>query len=432
MFAFGYPRRARSSLKCCGLTAAMIWAGGAGLGLAQQAHAQTGQPVVNTAPPTSAWDNWFSGITVQGLVNAGATFNPDGPKYNFGNFLSDHANQANLNQIALTIAKATDPTKAEFQLGFTLEALYGSDARYYHLLGVSDTWISSRYQLIPAQAHIDAHIPVFTKGGMEVQAGILQAPMGVEVLDPSVRPFYTLAYTSEYSVPFEHVGAMFRLHVSDHWDVLWGVDTGNQTTFGRHDNNDEAAGYFGASATGLADGKLALNWLSRIGPEDPIVALGETANRRMRYWNDINAAYTLTPKTTLTAEFNFLHDSGFRAETWSFVTFANYQLNKSWTLNYRGELYRDNTGLFVLNFLTNRAYMQAVAGETVPTQGTGPTTYGDLTLGASWHPDLGHGVRVFQLRPEIRFDRALNGTRAFNDQTDVGAFTISTDAVIGF
>ncbi|WP_264784345.1 porin, partial [Asaia siamensis] len=192
----------------------------------------------------TASNPWLQGINLSGLIEGGIMANPARPDngINFGNFLGDHANQAQLNQISLTLSKAIDPTKSEFQVGFMLEALYGSDARYYHLLGLSNKMTSDRYQLLPAQAHVDVHAPILSKGGIDMQAGILPAPMGVEVLDPTLRPFYSLAYTSQYSVPFEHLGAMFHWHVTPMFDFNFGVDTGNQTTWGRNDNNNAAAG----------------------------------------------------------------------------------------------------------------------------------------------------------------------------------------------
>jgi hypothetical protein len=55
-----------------------------------------------------------------------------------------------------------------------------------------------------------------------------------------------------------------------------------------------------------------------------------------------------------------------------------------------------------------------------------------MTLGLTWHPDIGHGVRVFEIRPEIRFDRSLNGTTPFNGSRNSGMFTFGGDAMIGF
>ncbi|MBR0560397.1 outer membrane beta-barrel protein [Neokomagataea anthophila] len=379
-------------------------------------------------------NTWLQGITVQGEAEGGIMANPARPDngINFGNFLSDHANQVQLNQLYLTLSKAVDSTKAENQFGFTLQALYGSDARYYHLLGVSDKVTSNRYQILPIQAHADAHLNVLTSGGLDIQAGILEAPMGVEVIEPTARPFYTFAYTAQYSVPFEHLGAMFHLHVNPHFDFNFGVDTGNQTTFGKNDNNNAAAGYFGFNLNGLVGGKLNIVELSRIGPEDAVASIGRRANTAQRYWNDIAAYYTVNDKLSLTGEFNFFHDVGLRAENYSFVTYASYKVTPHWTLNYRGEIFRDNSGLSVVSFLTNQAYMNAFLGGNAPAETAPPTTYGGLTLGATYSPNIGHGIRVFALRPEIRFDRSLNGTSPFNNNRNIGMFTFGGDATIGF
>ena len=46
-----------------------------------------------------------------------------------------------------------------------------------------------------------------------------------------------------------------------------------------------------------------------------------------------------------------------------------------------------------------------------------PTTYGELTLGGTYRPDLINKhvhFGQFTFRPEIRLDKSLNGTRPFN------------------
>lgn len=396
----------------------------------------------------TGFSHWLSDITLTGQIEGGIMANParPNPGYNYGDFFADHANQVQLNQLQFTLNKANTGPADTYQVGFTLQGIYGSDARYYHLLGISDTEWQSRYQLIPAQAHVDVHLPWATAGGLDMQAGILQAPMGVEVMDPTGRPFYTLAYTSEYSVPFEHVGAMFNWHVTPMLDVTFGIDTGNQTTFGGSDNNSMPAGYFGFNLNNLAGGKLKIVELSRVGPEDSWRSIGHSAaDHAQRFWNDINATYQVNDKLTLTAEFNYLHDEGLHgynasgqlkgADAESFVSFLSYIVSPSVTFNYRGEIYRDNNNLMVATFRGNNSYMAAIAG-TPYTTVAGPTghgtTYGEMTLGITYHPDLGKGVRVFMLRPEIRFDRSLNGTTPFNGGRNNGMFTFGGDAVIGF
>ncbi|UYH51085.1 porin [Candidatus Kirkpatrickella diaphorinae] len=379
-------------------------------------------------------NRWLRDVTLQGLMEGGIMANLARPAsgINFGDFLADHANQAQLNQVSLTLSRALDDAVQKYQIGFVIQGLYGSDARYYHLLGVSDHMTSDRYQLIPAQAHLDVHLPWVTPHGVDLNLGILQAPMGVEVLDPSARPFYTLAYTSQYSVPFEHLGAMAHWHVTSDLDIHFGIDTGNQSTWGRNASNTSMAGYLGFTLAGLAHGKMTINGLSRLGPEDSVNALGIRADSAQRYWNDLSVRYDVNDRLSLTGELNFLHDVGLRAEAYSFVSFLSYKISPNLSLNYRGEIYRDNGGAFVVSFLNNRAYMNAFLNNYAPAETAPPTTYGALTLGLTYRPPVLKNLRVFALRPEIRFDRSLNGTSPFNAGRNAGMFTFGGDAMIGF
>lgn len=378
--------------------------------------------------------DWFDAITVSGQIEGGIDANPARPAdgNNFGRLIGDRATQALLDQVTITIAKTVDQTSSSYQAGFLLRGLYGADARYYNIAGISDRALTGRNQVVPAQAHLDLHLPWLTRHGLDMQAGILAAPMGVETLDPAMRPFYTLAYTTEYSTPFEHVGAMVQFHATDRWDILFGVDTGNQVSFGRGDDNDAAAGYFGLAGNGLAGGRLSLLYLSRVGPEDAVRALGPRANGAQRFWNDLDMTFKVDDRLSLTGEFNAMHDEGLRADTVSFVGFLGYRLTPTLTVNYRGEIYRDNTGQFVTGFLGDAAYMRALLGEPAATRTAPPTTYGALTLGVTWHPTLGRPFKLFEIRPEIRFDRSLNGTTPFNGLRNAGMFAFGGDALLGF
>ncbi|MCH4091145.1 MAG: porin [Acetobacter sp.] len=377
---------------------------------------------------------WAKTITYGAQIEGGINANPARPDNgaNFGQFFGDRANQAQLDQILLTVNRAVDTTAHDYQVGFFLQGMYGADARYYQIAGITSSAIRSRYQFVLPQAHLDLHLPWLTRHGLDLQAGILTSPMGVESYDPSLRPFYTLSYTTQYSTTFEHVGALFQWHVDDHFSALFGVDTGNQVSFGRSDNNHAAAGYFGITGNGLLDGKFSFTYLGRVGPEDAIRALGRQANSTQRFWNDLNGTYKISDRLSVTAEFNYMHDDGLRADTYSFVSYISYQVTPSLTLNYRGEIYRDNTGLFVTSFLRDTSYIRATMGKSAYTQSAPPTTYGALTLGANWHPTLGHHVKLFEIRPEVRFDRSLNGTTPFNDLRNTGQFTFGADAVLGF
>ena len=55
---------------------------------------------------------------------------------------------------------------------------------------------------------------------------------------------------------------------------------------------------------------------------------------------------------------------------------------------------------------------------------------GDFSLSSL--TDLPLGLNTVVIRPELRYDRALNNSRVFNGGRDRGKFTLSADLVVGF
>ena len=58
-----------------------------------------------------------------------------------------------------------------------------------------------------------------------------------------------------------------------------------------------------------------------------------------------------------------------------------------------------------------------------------PTTYGEFTFGLNFKPQV-NGLETMMMRPEIRYDRALNGTAPFDDGTSDGQFTFGLDFIL--
>lgn len=383
----------------------------------------------------SSSKSWLSDIDVGLQAEGGAMGNSGHPKngQNFGQLLPSYSGQPLLNQIALTVTKPVDPIGDGYGLGVNLQIIYGADARSYIISGISDRWMNNRSQLTPTVANVAVHMPWLTKNGLDGQIGILSSPMGVEVLNPASRAFYSMSYTAQYSNPFEHVGGYFQWHVTDQYAVLFGIDAGNQMSFGKGNNNGEPAGYVGFSGSSLAGGAVSFTYLLRVGPEDARRLLGtERAHSAQRFWNDLNATWQISPKWSLTGEVNQLHDEGLHANTWSGVVWGAYAATSTLTFNARGEVYRDSTGLLVAQYPDDQGYAHALLGLPARVYNAPPTTYGDFSLNAVWRPHVGHHVKLLQIRPEIRFDRSLNNTRPFADFSRRGRILFGGDITVGF
>jgi Putative beta-barrel porin-2, OmpL-like. bbp2 len=381
---------------------------------------------------TARLSPWFQGITFSAQLQAGVMFNPDpGPRErNWGQLFTDHANQVQLNQILLTAQRAIDPDETGYAVGFKLQLMYGSDARYTHFLGELDRTITSRYQLDIVEANISLHLPWLTEGGIDAKIGQYPTPLGVETIDPSTNPFYSHSYIFNFGVPFKHTGILTQTHITPAFGIYLGVDSGVNTSLGAGDNNGRGAGIAGFNLS-LLDGKLTVLALTHIGPENPTRTV-PNANSELRYLNDIAVTYKPSDTLSLTTEFNYIRDDAFNADGWGIAQYASYALNDKLTLNGRAEIWRDNKGFFVAEFPGNLDFVNAQRGFPNTAIAGRPTTYSEFTLGLTYKPGLPGPVSNLMIRPEIRYDHALNGSRPFNGGRNNGQFTIGADVVIAF
>ena len=69
---------------------------------------------------------------ISGWVDNGITFNPASPadNQNFGRFFDDRVNEPLLNQLVINFERALAPQPGEFDWGFKLQFMYGSDTRF--------------------------------------------------------------------------------------------------------------------------------------------------------------------------------------------------------------------------------------------------------------------------------------------------------------
>jgi hypothetical protein len=417
------------------------------------ASAQTPAPAA-TAAPIPAADApppgyWINGIHLSAQIEGGVSFNPAGPKQNFGQLTSDKPNTVLLNQILLTANKPLDPKATDFDWGFKLQGMYGSDARYYHFLGETDAWVHplDRNQFDIVEANFLLHLPSPFEGGIDIKAGQYSTPMGLETIDPSTNPFYSHSYIYGFGLPFKHTGVLTTSHVTSMLDIYLGVDTGSNTAFGPYGENNSAVAFLGGFGLNLMDGNLTVLALTHAGPENAsraLAPLGFNADGYYRYFNDVLITYKATPELTFTTEFNWVRDdfgaTGFSAgkpspaNAFGVAQYASYTLNDTLTLNARAEIYRDDNNFFVAGFGANNGFAQLQKGFGTPlTAALHATTYGAITLGVTFKPaDMPAPISGLMIRPEVRYDHDLGGNKAFNGNKDNGSVTIASDIVLTF
>lgn len=378
-----------------------------------------------TAPPEfSVWAQAEAGITANPNTTYGGL--------NYGHLFTDKANQPVLNQILLTAEKPLDPNATDWALGYRVQGMFGSDARYTHFLGELDTTITgTRYQADIVEAWAFLHAPILFDGGVDIKVGQFVTYLGAETIDPSGNYLYSKSYIFNFGIPLKHTGFMTISHVNPTLDVYLGLDTGVNTTFGDGDNNSAFAFQGGFGLNNLMDGKLTVLALTHIGPE---LAVGSPAtvplpsyilhpNSDFRFLNDVLLTYKWSDALTTITELNYIEDEAYHSRAWGVAEYAKYTISDVVALVGRAEIFRDNNNFFVAGFPGNNDFVNSERGfplqEPLATA-FGPTTYGEVTIGLNITPPVPGPIQALTIRPEARLDGALNSRAPFNgDSTQV-------------
>ena len=366
---------------------------------------------------------------ISGWIDSGITFNPASPRdnQNFGRFFDDRTNEPMLNQLVINFERALAPQPGEFDWGFKLQFMYGSDARFIHSLGLfSDTAATSILQPDLVEAYLNLHFPVITEGGLDLKLGKFVTLEGAETIDPHTNFFYSHTYIFNFGIPFNHTGALATWHATSHLNLVAGLTRGVNTSI--DDNNDSVA-FDGGIGLDLNESKLVISAATHIGPETP------NNNHDQRYLNCITTTWKITDKLTSITDLNFAHDDGADADGYGVAQYFTYAINSWLTAGVRGEIWRDDKGFYVVSFANDHDPMRALEGEPTidpRTVGGGKTTYAAVTVGVNMKPSMPKPIAGLTIRPELRYDRSLNNTRPFNDSNDRDQFTLGVDFILTF
>jgi hypothetical protein len=405
-----------------------------GAALAAQASAQTAPPADPPAAADAPPAAWADTLKIHGSAELGFTINPAGPGngLNYGQLFTDKANEVLLNQVLLTVERPLDPKAEGNDYGFKLQGMIGTDARYTHFLGELDRTIHDRTQVDIVEANFLTHFAVLTEGGIDTKFGQYSTPLGAEVIDATANTFYSHSYIFNFGLPLKHTGGYATIHVSDMLDIYAGGDTGVNTSIFHGDNNGVPAFLGGFGLNGLMDGKLTVLALTHIGAENPSNSVGFNADAKKRWIGDIVLTYKPDDTLTFTTELNYIKDDGFHAQAYGIAQYAAYTINNNLSVAARAEVYRDANGFFVAAFPNPLDFVNLEKGEPAQVLSAGKATYGELTLGLTYKPDVPDAITGTMIRPELRYDRGLDGGKPYNNFNDKSQVTMAFDLVVPF
>ncbi|PYJ69972.1 MAG: porin [Verrucomicrobia bacterium] len=371
------------------------------------------------------------GFRLYGWIEAGITGNFAFPNdnQNFGRLLDDRSNEPLLNQFVLGAERGLDPNMADrFDWAFRIQFLYGSDTRYLKSIGLFDLVTDALIQPDTPEAWFLAHFPMSgTTGGLDVKLGEFMTCLGADMSDPRYNVFYSRDYIFNFGCPFYGTGALLTLHAVPELDLYAGIDRGVNVAL--EDNNDSVS-FYGGAMMNCCKGKACCVAKLHAGPEDP------RDNHDERYLSDIVTTWKITDKLTSITDINFAYEESVNAKGYGIAQFLTYAINDCCTVGIRGEVWRDADGFFVAQFASNNDFIHFERGDDSVfdprTVGGGRTTYGAITAGLTIKPRVPAPLTGLMIRPEIRYDRSLNGTDPLNDSSDRDMFTAAVDVVVMF
>ncbi len=388
--------------------------------------AWAGEPVAPPTTPPAKEEDLFK---VYAWVESGYTVNFDRPsdRQNFGRLFDDRSNEPLLNQIAVTLERVFPSSPQDFAWGFKAQFIYGSDARFFHSLGLFDRTTDDLLQPDLSEAYLNLHFPVLTAGGLDLKLGKFATLEGSELIDPRANIFYSHSYIFNFGLPFNHTGALATWHTSPLLDLYAGLTRGVNTSV---EDNNESLGFHGGIGFNLLEGKVTALASTHVGPETP------GNNHDYRYLNDLTIVAKLTKQLTATTDLNYIYDEGADAAGYGIAQYFAYAFNDLISLGLRGEVWRDADGYYVASFAENDDAADSLRGGNVTldprTVGGGRTTYGAITLGLTIKPTFPRSGLTLMIRPEVRYDRSLNGTKPFDHSSDNDQFTAGLDVILSF
>jgi hypothetical protein len=374
------------------------------------------------------------GIKVGGYVEVGYTWNfnnPDNGDNGFGRLFDDKSQDLRLSQLSLYIVRDVPIDPHQFDMGFGVQVIYGSDVRYFQANGTN--FYGSGFGSQNIQRYPDEQID-FTQAfmlfnapwgnGVLFKAGKFVTPWGLETIDPTQNLFYSHSLMYAVAQPKTLTGVMAKYPLRDDLWVNGGIVLGWDQAL--KDNNDfpSVLGQVGYEIEGWD-----LVFSALVGPErtdnrsDYRWTINGTAEYQIdRDWKigiegvfgyepDIGTEFRDVPVAPgspfVQRQFLATGDDSFWAGG---VVSSSYRMSEDgmWFVNVRGEYFNNSRG-----------------GRWFPAE------LWALTVGTTIIPFVEHKIgRNFIIRPEVRVD--YSNDSIFDSGTQKGQVTASIDAIFKF
>jgi hypothetical protein len=373
-----------------------------------------------------------SPVRVFGWLQNSFTGNANGTpadRSNFSVFPNRLANQWQGNQYYLAVENPIESNDT-VNLGFRVDTLFGNDWQFTKSYGLFDrAFHDNQFAGVDLpQLYGELHLPILTRGGLDIKGGRWYSPAGYESVMAINRPLLSVPYMFNFT-PFTFFGLFTTLHLTDRINIYNGTING----WDRWIDSSYKWGYIGGISWKSRDEKANLSLigvsvpdqLPRFAPANsPFVPTATTpppflAGRinplygsSYRGYVSLVGTYQWTDKLIQATETCSVFDPqilgfGPTAHSIAYYAFGNrflYNLTDKVTGVWRSEVFWDPYG--------------AATGSA--------STYYEMTVGLQTRPRP-----WLWFRPEARYDWS-QFTHPFSDGTRFSQLTLAFDVIVLF
>lgn len=382
-------------------------------------------------------------VKVYGWFQNSYTGNANGtPKngQNFGVNPNDRANQWQMNQLYMVVENPIEQGD-HINFGFRFDGVFGQDWVFDYNQGLfNDAFpLYSNTGFGMPQLYGEVHLPILTKGGIDVKGGKFYAIAGYEQVPAISRPLLSVPYMFNYGQPFTHFGVLTTLRLTDRINLYNGSVNG----WDRWINERYIWGYLGGFSWTSKSAKTTFSSTVAWGPNQfpnflpgnqqlyldgyvniPSLAglpnAGYARNTRTLFthvgahkWSDKLSQVMETDQgweLSVPGLASGGRNGAARTGTWfGFGNWFLYEFDPKLTGVWRSEIFWDPQGLRLQNMVNGR-----FVGDR----------YHEMTLGLIYKPNPNVWIR-----PEARYDWSQYH-RAYNDDTRKSQLTLAFDIVL--
>jgi hypothetical protein len=367
-----------------------------------------------------------AGINIYGYIEGGYFHDFSVPGTGHGpTFIGFNSfkDAATLDKISLNVERTVDPTKKQFDFGFHVEGIWGTDAAFVHSNGLFDSQ-TGRYQGDLLQAYVDMTLPDLP---VRIRAGKWLALEGFEQFSANIygafgdpaRALYSYSYQYLYAEPFTQTGVLATYVMNPQWSFDAGFTRGwNQSIKDANGVLD-----FLGRITFTPSDKTLIVFVMTEGPEYP-TGFGHNLPKGdpHHWWTALDLVVTqkITEKLSVGLGGDYVYarqipNLADGSKQWGGVAgYVSYAFDPHLTLNTRLEWYRDAANGFSTGAPVSASHYD----------------YYEVTVGVAIKPFPNDKfLSKWLFRPEVRYDYADHSVFNRSDRNQV---TFSADTLFTF